>query len=435
MGEKPNSYLRVNESLEVNDYLVSPGRIFFAIMQSDGNFCIYKGTGPSDNRGFLWATNTLGVGGQFFATMQSDGNFCIYDRPERGAGDVLWCSNTSQTPGEFYAIIQDDGNFCIYKGSDPAHNAGFVWDSHVLPFNQNVTDVKALYTAVPDHGTATGFLGSVQIDDLDKSHVQGIAYYEKFYVVTHNNRGHSKGKIIVLDEAQKKLAYSFDTPDEHYNHPGGCQTIGSFLAMAIENSEYTSSFIHFYKLAGMSASVQPQLLGPKIQRPDKGTGAVGITNFTGSDGQEYYCLAALNQGQVEFYRSNARVISDPALSFERQYSAKLAKDDYQGVCLITDVDQSIYLFAFRMNDDDEDFVDLYSVMNGGNYVVERIESRHMYTSHCVSLTGHEGVHFRWGSGLRILSDGQIRLLATQRHFLNAIASNTSSASQFCIDML
>src|SRR6185436_4192212 len=101
------------------------------------------------------------------------------------------------------------------------------------------------------------------------------------------------------------------------------------------------------------------------------------------------------------------------------------KDDYQGICLLTDKNESIYLVAFRMNDDDEDFADLYSVMSGGNYVVDRIESRHMYTKHCVSLTGHEGVHFRWGSGLRILSAGEIRLLATQRHFVTAIASNTS----------
>jgi hypothetical protein len=33
---------------------------YFLILQDDGNLCIYKGTGPSDNQGIIWSSRTTG---------------------------------------------------------------------------------------------------------------------------------------------------------------------------------------------------------------------------------------------------------------------------------------------------------------------------------------------------------------------------------------
>jgi len=38
---------------------------YFAIMQGDGNFVIYKGTDPSHNRGYVWGTQTQGAPNRF----------------------------------------------------------------------------------------------------------------------------------------------------------------------------------------------------------------------------------------------------------------------------------------------------------------------------------------------------------------------------------
>lgn len=64
----------IGEVLRTNEYLVSVNKGFFAVMQSDGNFCVYKGSGPNDNRGFLWCSMVTAGGGGFYATQQSDGN-------------------------------------------------------------------------------------------------------------------------------------------------------------------------------------------------------------------------------------------------------------------------------------------------------------------------------------------------------------------------
>jgi len=120
--------LKPNEYLTSNKYLVSDNKAFFLIMQSDGNLVVYKGSGPSDNKGALWNSKTGGKG-ESFAIMQSDGNFVVYkgSGPSDNKG-ALWNSKTGGK-GESFAIMQDDGNFVVYKGSGPSDNKGALWNS------------------------------------------------------------------------------------------------------------------------------------------------------------------------------------------------------------------------------------------------------------------------------------------------------------------
>lgn len=65
----------------------------FAIMQGDGNFCVYHGTGPGANiGGALWCAMSQ-HGGPCFAAIQDDGNFCVYPgNPGAAVGPALWCA-------------------------------------------------------------------------------------------------------------------------------------------------------------------------------------------------------------------------------------------------------------------------------------------------------------------------------------------------------
>jgi hypothetical protein len=97
--------LKPNEYLASNKYLVSDNKAFFLIMQSDGNLVVYKGSGPTDNKGALWSSGTSGK-------------------------------------GESFAIMQSDGNFVVYKGSGPSDNQGVLWNSETggnTPFPASVT--------------------------------------------------------------------------------------------------------------------------------------------------------------------------------------------------------------------------------------------------------------------------------------------------------
>jgi hypothetical protein len=120
--------LTQGEFLNVGDFLTSPNGIFCAFQQTDGNFCVYRGTPESHPGPALWCTMATGSGGQFCAFMQTDGNFCVYSgTPESHPGDALWCTMATASGGQFIAALQDDGNFCIYKGTPDAHPDAAVW--------------------------------------------------------------------------------------------------------------------------------------------------------------------------------------------------------------------------------------------------------------------------------------------------------------------
>lgn len=127
---KPGSIVRVGDYIGTNDYIQSPQGLFFAIQQSDGNFCVYHGSGPDDNHGGVWCSEHPAGEGQYFAVMQSDANFCVYRGTDPGHNHGgIWCSMHTAPEGQYFAVIQDDGNFCVYKGTGLGDNQGGVWCS------------------------------------------------------------------------------------------------------------------------------------------------------------------------------------------------------------------------------------------------------------------------------------------------------------------
>lgn len=91
----------------------TPPSNYFLILQDDGNMVIYKGTGPSDNQGVIWATGTNGkakdanpvyaaANGKYAQNWISSGSTLA-------AGDFV-----GSTSGNMALIMQSDGNLVLY---------------------------------------------------------------------------------------------------------------------------------------------------------------------------------------------------------------------------------------------------------------------------------------------------------------------------------
>lgn len=132
MSNKGNM-LRVGDYLGPNEYLVSKNRAFFAIMQADGNFCVYKGDGPNNNHGLLWDTHTKYFGQPTHVIMQADANFCMYSGANPSMhGAYLWsATGQGRAIGNYFVLLQDDGNLCLYsgKGDKAPTTADFIWNT------------------------------------------------------------------------------------------------------------------------------------------------------------------------------------------------------------------------------------------------------------------------------------------------------------------
>jgi YD repeat-containing protein len=126
-----------NQRLNANQCIASPHGQYLLYMASDGNFYIYD---LAHNVG-TWGPGTYGHPGAY-AIMQGDGNLCIYD-----ANNVyLWCSGTSGTNAE-RLDMGDDGRIIIYKSA----------------WNSGTSDGQFYGTAVAhpgcDIGIGTGWTG------------------------------------------------------------------------------------------------------------------------------------------------------------------------------------------------------------------------------------------------------------------------------------
>ena len=92
-------------------YSVNPstGSNYYLILQDDGNMCIYRGSGPTDNQGLIWATNTNGNQQEpnplFSATKGKTGvNYMV-------SGDTLNVNEfIGSTDGSMYLMMMPGGD-------------------------------------------------------------------------------------------------------------------------------------------------------------------------------------------------------------------------------------------------------------------------------------------------------------------------------------
>jgi hypothetical protein len=87
---------------------------FFLILQDDGNMVVYRGTGPNDNQGAVWATGTNGkqqpIGNlPYVAVNGKYGQNWISSGSTLSAGDFV-----GSTTGNIALIMQSDGNLVLY---------------------------------------------------------------------------------------------------------------------------------------------------------------------------------------------------------------------------------------------------------------------------------------------------------------------------------
>jgi hypothetical protein len=98
-------------------YSLDPVSIYFLILQDDGNMVIYRGSGPNDNQGTIWSSQTNGqqqkANPSYTAEKSKYGYNWIGSGTALSAGDFI-----GSTDGSIYLIMQADGNLVLYTSTD-----------------------------------------------------------------------------------------------------------------------------------------------------------------------------------------------------------------------------------------------------------------------------------------------------------------------------
>lgn len=125
---KEKSYLRPSEVMKSGEYLFSPDGCWRLSLNAKGGYLMLFTIDPDNHNLFVspWGAKFDNVD-NCFAIMQTDGNFCIYEGSPEKQGRFLWHTNTRKGKG---AHMQHDGNFCLYNYDGPSYRPGcVVWQA------------------------------------------------------------------------------------------------------------------------------------------------------------------------------------------------------------------------------------------------------------------------------------------------------------------
>jgi hypothetical protein len=279
------------------------------------------------------------------------------------------------------------------------------------------------------------------------SHIQGLGLYENktpgpTVIISHNNKGASKGYYLVTrNEPSPQTFFKFDSFDNDFNHPSGMQIIGDYLVAGVESGG--KGKVRRYNLKPLQNGKMSNPTCTDLTADttfDHGISAVGITNYTDSDGNENYLFVLGDKMKVYFYRVSAdkplaevelnwdesKCLFSCDLQYEENGKTEKLKGEPQGLGLITQKRKNttegdkIYLVApvseyFGISTIPtklKDWCYLFEIDLG----IGKVSSRRKTVTNCKygSEIGVEGVHFRYGAGVNIVNENKFQLLASAR---------------------
>lgn len=167
---------------------------------------------------------------------------------------------------------------------------------------------------------------------------------------------------------------------------------------------------------------------------------MGVTDIDDGAGR-VYLVAVYDSSRISFYKSNGKLLNDPTCEFVHLFTQALPpfpgdskSKGADNVCLVTDMAGQPFLIAFTSTDGifgrpEKDWASLYAVDLEGQRV-EPVEQRHMVTSSGIHIPVLDGVSFRWGAGLRVVSPTQLEFFCTSRNFTGEIIGSGLTINVF-----
>lgn len=192
------------------NYLLSPNGNYKAVMQTDGNFVIYK-SGKA-----IWcsATNTSAFS-SYSATMQADGNFVIYGQ-NGTSKTAVWASGTNYgaVSGHKYQLrLNDSGRLDVINTSNP--NV-LIWNNtSQINYHKNLNVGETMLSPNGKYKAKMQTDGNFVVYDISASTEKAI-WNSRTHVsgkTINTTKGSTvkmqqDGNLVIYDSANKAIWYS-----------------------------------------------------------------------------------------------------------------------------------------------------------------------------------------------------------------------------------
>ncbi len=286
--------------------------------------------------------------------------------------------------------------------------------------NTKLVDVPRAFGAIPLVGKDAKFTGTVQDNGGFSTHLQGLAAHGDVHLLTHSDEGKPAGRIFIADRRpdQRRLLGTFDLPvvsatEPFYFHAGGCQLLGDCLVVPCETGQ-NKSVVMFLDVSD-HMQIREFDVGLRIPRNDRDAAAAGVTDFV-REGHDVWLLAVFDSGTVDFYES---LDLTDAVPFFARFSCKVPEKHHEALVLLTDTSNRVFAVGLNKTFFGEDTAVLYEVDLANEKLNPVTE---------VSYTTRNGASLRWAASLEIVSDTNLRLHCTSKHYHNGCHINTFDAT-------
>lgn len=313
--------------------------------------------------------------------------------------------------------------------------------------NPKVDDVPGLFQRMQGDGTQINLAkNNINLPDYNTltNHLQGIVGYNKngvdYYYMSHS--AHQVGFVIIVNGTANKMIRSFwcASLDDGYTHAGGMQIIGDYLVVSLQSA--SQSLIKFFELADPENPVEN--LNLRVVRSNQPqAGCVAIVKYDPTSA--YYLMVQYSHNNVDIYAANVS-LNNPSCSFQlfnvwdatavdkTNWQPDKNWGDYQGMGLISDRNDNFYLIGFNTTPGGlvggNDWADLFSFdpTQQSDKMITKLANLHLTTEGGHGPSGYM-VHFRWGSGLRIVNPETMHFFASERNIHDPTCINSFTAQR------
>lgn len=276
--------------------------------------------------------------------------------------------------------------------------------------NPKITGSKTLQTLIGDINRTSAaeytVVGTIRVPDWRgiNNHFQGIAPLNGVVQITGQisasaDEWWTASFVEEGDPATVTAVWGTDT----YDHAGGIQRLGDLLPIGLENNDGLAT-VAFYDVTNPRTSPTVPLY--EVHVAGKAS-AVAITNYKGSDHEEYAMLLVYQYDPKKFkvYRAKQRDIGGTTDNWDYMGETNAIPDQddddqYQCFALATQTSgdtDTVYLLGFRENE----ALVLYTVSTD--------DTDYGQLGYVTAFRGWKGSEWRYGVGLQICGPQHIRI--------------------------
>ena len=262
--------------------------------------------------------------------------------------------------------------------------------------------------------------------DIITAHVQGFTKTcidGKEYSLFTNGSSHTKDGLLIRKPDLDSKQYKKVKMPSGLNHPGGMQAIAQYVFVPCEYKPESSLFVFDVS--------QEDLPVVKSLHFGHAASSCGITDFEYMGKTRYVIAVNANPTCYLYISEDTETTDITKMDFIEIGQFDLTKfsgkdDDFEGVGLVTDVNNNIFLITLFSRKEYATLAD-FAMLLGIN--VKTIEGQDIFqikvdyyeTKHLIShgaVGGEDGVHFRWGNGIYISEKQGLCIAGTARNILS-----------------